>query len=118
MGVLIRRNPTKPAATATRPAGRQARLVQMERRVGASWIGGRCVVSVFGAVVAIVLVFGGASGARAGNDVRPAAESIARGPQVARSQGDVCLPGTTAGDLSRMLDAEPGGLGGADYQRA
>ena len=50
--------------------------------------------------------------------VRPATGAPQDRPRHASVQGSVCLSDTSPDDLSRLFDGEPGGLLGADYQRA
>lgn len=51
-------------------------------------------------------------------DGRPAAAVGVPSSVAAAPQASFCLAGNTPDDLSRMFDGEPGGLVGADYQRA
>jgi hypothetical protein len=41
-----------------------------------------------------------------------------RSAMTAALRPSVCLPGTTPGDLDRLFESQPGGIVGADYQRA
>jgi len=51
--------------------------------------------------------------------LRPdAAAPVASAAPSAPVQGQVCLASTTAASLGRLFDTEPGGVVGADYQRA
>ncbi len=83
-------------------------------------LGGAATVWVLGLVAVAVLIGGGTPSAA--DDRPPPMYGDRRTSMRTVSQtsfaGEVCLPTATAPDLTRLFDIEPGGVVGADYQRA
>lgn len=72
--------------------------------------------------VAVVVAVAVAAGVTTSGRVESSPLPVAEQPQGISSQsslaGDFCLEGNTASDYDSMFDSEPGGVIGADYQRA
>lgn len=73
---------------------------------------------VVSASVVVVVLAGMTTAGQAESAPLPIVEHSPAEASVSYLAGDFCLPGNTADDLDSMFDSEPGGVIGADYQRA